>query len=168
MKKLKYESSWRHSRQFLTLKIINRGIRLKNNNLFSGLLAKILTKWSPCGIQGMEIHLGAYIYQKYPYVYPLNFQICNTAARVWWTCPYNNNLIKHYTWKRRKCNANPFNANPFFPMAKMCHRDMILLLDMSANRFFTLANFFLICLYCLFSLLFVANRSISVPLCSLR
>ena len=65
MKKLKYESSSRHSRQFLTWKktLITQILDIKNDNgyflLFSGLLAKILTKWSPCGIQGMEIHLWA-------------------------------------------------------------------------------------------------------------
>ena len=40
----------------------------KNNTIyflsFSGLLAKVLIKWLPCGIQGMEIHLWAHIYQK--------------------------------------------------------------------------------------------------------
>ena len=37
--------------------------------------------------------------------YPLDFQVCNKAVSVWWTCPYNNNLMKHVTWKRRKCNV---------------------------------------------------------------
>ena len=37
--------------------------------------------------------------------YPLDFQVCNAAASVRWTCPYNYNLMKHFTWKRRKCNV---------------------------------------------------------------
>ena len=36
--------------------------------------------------------------------YPLDFQVCNKAANVWWTCAYNNNRMKHFTW-RRKCNV---------------------------------------------------------------
>ena len=37
--------------------------------------------------------------------YLLDFQVCNKAASVWWTCPYNNNQMEHFTWKRRKCNV---------------------------------------------------------------
>ena len=37
--------------------------------------------------------------------YPRDFQVWNKAASVWWTCPYNNNLVKHFTWKRRQCNV---------------------------------------------------------------
>ena len=37
--------------------------------------------------------------------YPFDFQVCNKAVSVWGTCPYNNNLMKHFTWKRRKCSV---------------------------------------------------------------
>ena len=50
---------------------------------------------------------GHIFIKKYPYVkrLSLDFQVCNKAASVWQTCPYNNNLIKHVTWKRGKCNV---------------------------------------------------------------
>ena len=44
---------------------------------FSGWLAKSLTKWSPWCIQGMEIHLWAYIYQ--------NISICWKVI-LWLSC----------------------------------------------------------------------------------
>ena len=37
--------------------------------------------------------------------YLLDFQVCHKAASVWWTCPYNNNLMKHFIWKWRKYNV---------------------------------------------------------------
>ena len=37
--------------------------------------------------------------------YPLDFKVCNKATNVWWTCPYKNNQMEHFTWKRRKCNV---------------------------------------------------------------
>ena len=32
---------------------------------------------------------------------PLDFQDCNKAANVWWTCAYNKNWMKHSTWRRK-------------------------------------------------------------------
>ena len=58
---------WSHSRKKITVYFI----------LFSGWLAKSLTKWSPWCIQGMEIHLWAYIYQ--------NISICWKVI-LWLSC----------------------------------------------------------------------------------
>ena len=38
--------------------------------------------------------------------YPLDFQVCNKAANVWWTCASYNNRIEHeeenaMLWKRK-------------------------------------------------------------------
>ena len=58
----------------------------------------------------MGIHLWAYIYQKTFICYKVipkntfwDFQVCNIAASIWF--PYNLNMKKHFTWRRRECNV---------------------------------------------------------------
>ena len=58
--------------------------------------------------------------------FPLNFQICNKAASVWWTCPYNNNQMEHFTWKRRKCNV--MKKKTFSSIKYICHNTQLKIL----------------------------------------
>ena len=71
--------------------------------LFSGLLAKILTEWSQCGIQGIKIHLWAYTDEKIFIYWGVVPMIFKSAKSAWRTCPCNNNLMKYFTQKRSQC-----------------------------------------------------------------
>ena len=64
----------------------------------------MITMWhSGYGDTPLGIYLSKNIHMLKSY--PLDFKVCNKAASVWWTCPYNNNQMEHFTWKRRKCNV---------------------------------------------------------------
>ena len=60
--------------------------------------------WHPgYGDTPLGIYLSKNIHKLKSYHH--DFQVCHKAASIWWTCPYNNNLMKHVTWKRTKCNV---------------------------------------------------------------
>ena len=65
---------------------------------------QMITMWhSGYGDTPLGIYLSKNIHMLKSYL--LDFQVCSKAASVWWTCPYNNNHMEHFTWKSRKCNV---------------------------------------------------------------
>ena len=89
---------------------VDRNIRLKKSLFFiifwisSQNFDQIIAMWHL--VYG-DTPLGIYLLKNNHMLrsYLLDFQVCNTAASVWWTCPYNNNLMKHFKWKIRNCNV---------------------------------------------------------------
>ena len=72
---------------------------------------------------------GHIFIKKYPYVKKLSpkntfcdFQVCNIVASVWWTCPYNN-MMSHFTWKRRQCNVMKKKTIP--SIKYICHNKQL-------------------------------------------
>ena len=84
-----------------------------------------MNKWLSCGNKPLGICLSKNIHMLKSY--PLDFQVCNKAASVWWTCPYNNNLMKHFTWKRRKCNV--MKKKTISSIKYICHNKQLKILQ---------------------------------------
>ena len=63
----------------------------------------IIVWHSGYGDRPLGIYLSKNIYILKSYL--LDFQVCNKVGSIWWTCLHNNNLMKHCTWKCRKCNV---------------------------------------------------------------
>ena len=83
---------------------------------------QMITMWhSGYGDTPLGIYLSKNIHMLKSY--PLDFQVCNKTASVRWTCPYNNNPIEHFTWKRRKSNVMKKKA--ILSIKYICHNKQL-------------------------------------------